>query len=662
MSVSVSIAGNPCTTVTLVNSTTITAFTPAGTLGAKDLTVTNGDGQQSTLTASYTYENAPSLSNIVPSSGQLASGLAFTLNGTGFISGAGLGVTFGGVAATSVTWVSSTQVTGLTPAHIAATVNVILQNPDGQVSNSVNFTYEAAPVLSSCSPNAGALSGGTACTLNGSGFLAGATVTFAGVSATSIVVVSPTQITCVTPAGSGSANIVVQNTDGQSSTLVGGFLFEAAPTVSLVTPSTGSIVGGTNVTVTGTGFVAGATCTFDSNPAVNTVFLSSTSLTCTDTAHPAGLVTVSVQNPDGQSGTMAAAFTYNTVPLPPPTLASITPSTSTTLGNIAFNITGSNFIDNATISFGGVLATGVSFISSTQLSGVVPPALVAGPVLVTVENIDAQVSNALTFTYVAVPPVIASVSPTFGSTLGRDTVIITGTGFQAGVTVLFGSTPASVTFDSSTQLTVVTPSGTSIVDVRVTNPDAQFSVLHSAYTYIVLPPPENDRAVLEVDNTLGWRGYGKQPQASVYDSGQVVIHTAPNVLEKLVEGAQQSATTLRASATASKVGNLGNAISGTNQNSESIGNLGVPITAVSYSGFTLVVSCVNNFSEGQNILLDNCTRNKTLNRRNVTVVTQTATQFTAIVLSLSITNGSETGTCTATNQTRGAGLSSTPSN
>lgn len=82
------------------------------------------------------------------------------------------------------------------------------------------------PVALSVSPAMGTAAGGTAITITGTGFAAGATVTIGGAAATSVVVVGPTSITAVTPAGTaGAANVVVTNTDAQSSTLASGFTF-----------------------------------------------------------------------------------------------------------------------------------------------------------------------------------------------------------------------------------------------------------------------------------------------------------------------------------------------------------------------------------------------------------------------------------------------------
>ncbi len=89
-----------------------------------------------------------------------------------------------------------------------------------------------APVVIAVSPKSGPTAGGTAVAITGTGFRAGATVTFGGTAATSVVVASPTRITAVAPAkATGKVAVAVTNTDAQSSSLANGFFY--APPASL---------------------------------------------------------------------------------------------------------------------------------------------------------------------------------------------------------------------------------------------------------------------------------------------------------------------------------------------------------------------------------------------------------------------------------------------
>ena len=92
----------------------------------------------------------------------------------------------------------------------------------------------------------------------------------------------------------------------------GGPAPQPAPTVTSISPNSGSTTGGTSVTITGTNFASGATVKFDSTAASNVNVVNSTTITATSPAHAAGTVSVVVTNANGQSGTLSNGFTYTT--------------------------------------------------------------------------------------------------------------------------------------------------------------------------------------------------------------------------------------------------------------------------------------------------------------------------------------------------------------
>jgi hypothetical protein len=83
-----------------------------------------------------------------------------------------------------------------------------------------------------------------------------------------------------------------------------------APTVTGIGPSSGTANGGTPVTITGTGFLSGATVKLGGTTATNVTVTSSSTITATTSAHAAGTVDVVVTNTDGQSGTLSGGYTY----------------------------------------------------------------------------------------------------------------------------------------------------------------------------------------------------------------------------------------------------------------------------------------------------------------------------------------------------------------
>ena len=92
---------------------------------------------QAQLDALYAEPTAtPALS---PASGTTAGGTTVTITGTDL--GDTTGVTFGGTAATSVTPISDTQVTCVTPAKTAGALNVVITTPAGSVTKTNGYTY-----------------------------------------------------------------------------------------------------------------------------------------------------------------------------------------------------------------------------------------------------------------------------------------------------------------------------------------------------------------------------------------------------------------------------------------------------------------------------------------------------------------------------------------
>jgi hypothetical protein len=154
------------------------------------------------------------------------------------------------------------------------------------------------PVVASVSPASGTVSGGTPITIKGTGFVSGATVEIGqgngagptAIPASKVVVVSPTEITAITggSAKAGSWNLFVIDSGGTSPANAGDdFTYFATPTVSSVTPASGTVSGGTPITIKGTGFVSGATVEIGQGngagptaiPASKVVVVSSTEVT-----------------------------------------------------------------------------------------------------------------------------------------------------------------------------------------------------------------------------------------------------------------------------------------------------------------------------------------------------------------------------------------------
>jgi hypothetical protein len=96
---------------------------------------------------------------------------------------------------------------------------------------------------------------------------------------------------------------------GQKVAKAGVFVY--APSIASVSPATGGRAGGTQVTISGTGFDPdGTQVLFGGVAATNVVVVNSTTITATAPAHAAGSVTVSVIS-DGETGVKSHGFLYS---------------------------------------------------------------------------------------------------------------------------------------------------------------------------------------------------------------------------------------------------------------------------------------------------------------------------------------------------------------
>jgi hypothetical protein len=200
--------------------------------------------------------------------------------------------------------------------------NIAIASGAGGCIFAVGTTLNPAPTVTGISPPTGALAGATSVTITGTNFVSGATVAFADLTGsyglTSVNFVNATTLTAVTPAhAAGAVDVAVFNPDQQTGTLKGGYTYTSAPpppSVTAISPNSGSTLGGTAVTITGASFVSGATVTIGGVAATGVSFVNATTLTAATGAHATGTVSVVVRNPDAQTGTKTNAYSYGAPP------------------------------------------------------------------------------------------------------------------------------------------------------------------------------------------------------------------------------------------------------------------------------------------------------------------------------------------------------------
>src|SRR5581483_10530145 len=290
----------------------ITTVVPSGQADGNTVILLQ-TGSGATAVGFFFIGYPPSVTGFAPASAFI--GQTVTVKGTS-LTGA-TAVAFHGTAAQfSVT--SDVQISATVPFG-ASSGAISVTTPMGRASSASSFTVLVpAPTVTSVVPSSGPTAGGGPITITGDFFQSGASVKLGGAAATSVMVVNPQTITAVAPAhAAGAVAVVVTNPDTQSGTLAGGYSYLAPPQPSAIAPQAGTANGGTSVTVSGAGFVPGASVSIGGSAASSvSVAADGLSLTAVTGAHAAGTFDVVVKNPDGQTGTLAGAFTYNKAPAP----------------------------------------------------------------------------------------------------------------------------------------------------------------------------------------------------------------------------------------------------------------------------------------------------------------------------------------------------------
>jgi hypothetical protein len=176
----------------------------------------------------------------------------------------------------------------------------------------------AAPAVTGVTPGSGPTAGGTVVTITGGNFTGATAVAFGGVAAATFTVNSASQITATAPAhAAGTVDVTVRTAAGTSAQVAADqFTYNppappTGPTVTGITPASGSTAGGTVVAVSGTNFVAVALVSFGDVSTSEFTIVSPTRITVRAPAHAAGAVDVTVTTIDGTSAAVAGdRFTY----------------------------------------------------------------------------------------------------------------------------------------------------------------------------------------------------------------------------------------------------------------------------------------------------------------------------------------------------------------
>jgi hypothetical protein len=243
---------------------------------------------------------------ISPNQGPTSGDTTVTITGVN-LAGA-LSVQFG-TAHAIITANTPTSVTVSSPAGTGVADVTVTTN--GGTSNSLPFYYISPPIVTSITPVVGPTAGGN--TLNIYGYnLATATSVSVGSNSATPTVINDGNINIVIPAGTNAGTVSLIVTTGGGSSAALDYIYVDAPTVSSLSPSSGSTNGGTNVTISGSSLASTQSVTVGGTSASFGV-LNDTTISIIVPPGTAGSADVVITTAGG-SVTATGGYTYTAGP------------------------------------------------------------------------------------------------------------------------------------------------------------------------------------------------------------------------------------------------------------------------------------------------------------------------------------------------------------
>lgn len=392
----------------------------------------------------------PTVDSISPNSGSTEGGTDVIITGSGFSSLETVTVTFNGIAA---------DCGGFNPlvctSPMSSSGDVVVY--EGQFAalctGNCTFTYDSqlTPTITDVDPTS--VSGSTQLTLTGTGFgtdMSQVTVSIGGEDCVVDSVDLSTTVVCTVaavPAGNNTIDLIVSG-EGRASTTE---RVSGEATVTDVSPATGSVHGGTEVTFTGHGFSGQTSVTAGGvEICTDVTIVSLTEMSCTTAAHVDGAVDFIIES----NGETYPSISYTYSDAITPTVTSVSPLTGAA-GDIV-DIAGSNFGSDASaihVWIGNVECTSVILVGSTISCSA--GELTTGTYPVQVHVVGKGLSNDdQTFTYVIE---VSGISPSTGDSLGNQLLTIAGSGFASSQTVTVCGATCTVESATPTEIVCATP-------------------------------------------------------------------------------------------------------------------------------------------------------------------------------------------------------------
>ncbi len=299
---------------------------------------------------------------------------------------------------------------------------------------------------------------------------------------------SATTVLHGTPTAAGNYTFSITLNDGHNDGGVATYNLlvtsSATPTLTSVSPSSGSTAGATAVTLTGTNFTGATAVTFGGVAATGFTVNNATTITATTPAHAAGAVNVAVTTPGG-SATLTNSYTY-AVPAPTVGPASATVAANSNANPITLSLSGGAATSVAVAS---PASHGTATASGTSIT-YTPAAGFSGSDSFTYTATNTSgTSSPATVTITVTPPTLAITPPTLPDgtqgTSYSQAVSASGGTTPYTYAITAGSLPTGLSLNTSSGVISGTPSGTGTFNLTVTATDANSATGSRAYSLVI---------------------------------------------------------------------------------------------------------------------------------------------------------------------------------
>jgi len=328
----------------------------------------------------------------------------------------------------------------------------------------VNVNYNSLVTVSGIEPSQSYIDHSQEITITGTNFAAGAQVKIGSTQVLQVSFVNGTTLKATIPANFlpvGTYDLTV-TAGGKSATLSNGFkVIAALATVTRVDPNENYVDRTQEITITGTGFTAGARVQIGSVELPSVSLINTTTLKATV---PAQLLAVGTYD-------LIVIMGSNRVTLPNgfKVLASATPRITTLSPNKGSNdqavpilIIGSNLFSGSQVKLGSTLLNVTGYSDDVNIIyAEIPAGMEPGTYPITVISPSgSQSSLANAYKVISAPISVTLIVPNVSYSNQDQEITITGKNFTAGAKVKIGSTELSqVTFINSTTLKATVPAG-----------------------------------------------------------------------------------------------------------------------------------------------------------------------------------------------------------